>query len=87
MQYILGGLRIQQRATYGVELSLLASIVLAGSSIPRAISTWPLSGIEEKLNTNSHRIWKTFANWAQSSGYIRPVDIWQCLSQSTSSID
>ncbi|KAJ4372331.1 hypothetical protein N0V83_004105 [Neocucurbitaria cava] len=37
--YILGGLRIQQRTTYGVELALLASIVLAGSSIPRAIKT------------------------------------------------
>ncbi|KAF1840606.1 uncharacterized protein K460DRAFT_323467 [Cucurbitaria berberidis CBS 394.84] len=37
--YILGGLRIQQRATYGVELGLLASVVLAGSSIPRAIKT------------------------------------------------
>ncbi|KAH7124000.1 transmembrane proteins 14C-domain-containing protein [Dendryphion nanum] len=35
--YILGGLRIRNRATYGVELALLASIVLAGSSIPRAI--------------------------------------------------
>ncbi|KAK3671229.1 hypothetical protein LTR78_008864 [Recurvomyces mirabilis] len=37
--YALGGYRIQQRATYGVELALLASVVLAGSSIPRAIKT------------------------------------------------
>ncbi|CAO2656882.1 Nn.00g056850.m01.CDS01 [Neocucurbitaria sp. VM-36] len=37
--YILGGLRIQQRASYGVELALLASVVLAGSSIPRAIKS------------------------------------------------
>jgi len=34
--YILGGYRIQNRQSYGVELALLASIVLAGSSIPRA---------------------------------------------------
>ncbi|KAF2164216.1 hypothetical protein M409DRAFT_25558 [Zasmidium cellare ATCC 36951] len=37
--YLLGGYRIQNRATYGVELALLASVVLAGSSIPRAIKT------------------------------------------------
>ncbi|KAF2754294.1 putative UPF0136 membrane protein [Pseudovirgaria hyperparasitica] len=35
--YGLGGLRIQNRQPYGVELALLASLVLAGSSIPRAI--------------------------------------------------
>ena len=33
----LGGYRIQNRQPYGVELSLLASVVLGGSSIPRAI--------------------------------------------------
>jgi len=38
-QYILGGLRIRSRAQYGVELALLASIILAGSSIPRALRT------------------------------------------------
>ncbi|KAF2869454.1 transmembrane proteins 14C-domain-containing protein [Massariosphaeria phaeospora] len=37
--YILGGLRIRNRGSYGVELALLASLVLAGSSIPRAIKT------------------------------------------------
>ncbi|KAK5696810.1 hypothetical protein LTR97_008114 [Elasticomyces elasticus] len=37
--YALGGYRIQSRATYGVELALLASVILAGSSIPRAIKT------------------------------------------------
>ncbi|PSN69685.1 hypothetical protein BS50DRAFT_446732, partial [Corynespora cassiicola Philippines] len=37
--YLLGGYRIKNRASYGVELALLASIVLAGSSIPRAIKT------------------------------------------------
>jgi len=37
--YILGGLRIQNKQPYGVELALLASIVLAGSSIPRAIKS------------------------------------------------
>ncbi|KAI9698441.1 MAG: hypothetical protein M1836_004022 [Candelina mexicana] len=35
--YGLGGLRIRQRQPYGTELALLASVVLAGSSIPRAI--------------------------------------------------
>ncbi|OHE96983.1 hypothetical protein CORC01_07768 [Colletotrichum orchidophilum] len=35
--YGLGGYRIQNREPYGVELSLLASAVLGGSSIPRAI--------------------------------------------------
>ncbi|GAB7354113.1 hypothetical protein MBLNU459_g4677t2 [Dothideomycetes sp. NU459] len=35
--YALGGYRIQNRQPYGVELALLASIVLAGSSIPRAM--------------------------------------------------
>ncbi|EEY19769.1 conserved hypothetical protein [Verticillium alfalfae VaMs.102] len=33
----LGGYRIQGREPYGVELSLLASAVLGGSAIPRAI--------------------------------------------------
>ncbi|KIV93741.1 hypothetical protein PV10_04934 [Exophiala mesophila] len=37
--YGLGGLRISKKQPYGVELALLASIVLAGSSIPRAIKT------------------------------------------------
>ena len=30
---------MQARRSYGVELALLASVVLAGSSIPRAIRT------------------------------------------------
>jgi uncharacterized membrane protein (UPF0136 family) len=33
----LGGYRIQNRQPYGLELALLASVVLGGSSIPRAI--------------------------------------------------
>jgi len=37
--YLLGGYRIQNKQSYGVELALLASVVLAGSSIPRAIKT------------------------------------------------
>ncbi|OCL03544.1 upf0136 domain-containing protein [Glonium stellatum] len=37
--YTLGAIRIQNRSPYGVELALLASLVLAGSSIPRAIKT------------------------------------------------
>ncbi|TVY80974.1 TMEM14 protein-like protein, partial [Lachnellula suecica] len=35
--YMLGGYRIQNKQAWGVELALLASIVLAGSSIPRAL--------------------------------------------------
>ncbi|KAL6251887.1 hypothetical protein RBB50_002097 [Rhinocladiella similis] len=37
--YGLGGYRISKRQPYGVELALLASVILAGSSIPRAIKT------------------------------------------------
>lgn len=39
VQYGLGGFRISKKQPYGIELALLASIVLAGSSIPRAIKT------------------------------------------------
>lgn len=39
IQYGLGGYRIQNNQPYGVEMALLASLVLAGSSIPRAIKT------------------------------------------------
>ncbi|KAM5351710.1 hypothetical protein ACJ41O_004433 [Fusarium nematophilum] len=35
--YGLGGYRIQNEQPYGVELGLLASIVLGGSAFPRAI--------------------------------------------------
>ncbi|KAI1820786.1 transmembrane proteins 14C-domain-containing protein [Xylaria intraflava] len=35
--YGLGGYRLQTRQSYGIELALLASIVLGGSSIPRAV--------------------------------------------------
>ena len=38
-QYGLGGYRISKRQPYGVELALLASVLLAGSSIPRAIKS------------------------------------------------
>jgi uncharacterized membrane protein (UPF0136 family) len=38
-QYGLGGLRIRNKQPYGIELALLASIVLAGSSVPRAIKS------------------------------------------------
>jgi uncharacterized membrane protein (UPF0136 family) len=36
-KYGLGGYRIRNRQPYGVHLALLASLVLAGSSVPRAI--------------------------------------------------
>ncbi|KAI0413375.1 hypothetical protein EKO27_g7642 [Xylaria grammica] len=35
--YGLGGYRVQNRQSYGVELALLASVILGGSSIPRAL--------------------------------------------------
>ncbi|KAI0378831.1 TMEM14-domain-containing protein [Hypomontagnella monticulosa] len=37
--YGLGGYRLQSRQTYGIELALLASIVLGGASIPRALKS------------------------------------------------
>ncbi|PHH58990.1 hypothetical protein CDD81_3962 [Ophiocordyceps australis] len=37
MLYGIGGYRLQNRQPYGIELSLLASLVLGGSSVPRAI--------------------------------------------------
>lgn len=36
-KYLIGGYRIQNRLSYGNELALLASVILAGSSIPRAM--------------------------------------------------
>ncbi|PFH57742.1 hypothetical protein XA68_14628 [Ophiocordyceps unilateralis] len=35
--YGLGGYRLQNNQPYGIELGLLASVILGGSSIPRAI--------------------------------------------------
>ncbi|KAI4601632.1 hypothetical protein LQW54_007643 [Pestalotiopsis sp. IQ-011] len=35
--YALGGYRLQNFQSYGLELALLASVVLGGSSIPRAL--------------------------------------------------
>jgi len=35
--YGLGGYHISKRQPYGIELALLASVLLAGSSFPRAI--------------------------------------------------
>jgi len=35
--YGLGGMRIQNKQPWGLEMALLASIILAGSSIPRAL--------------------------------------------------
>ncbi|MCJ1463290.1 hypothetical protein MMC07_001896 [Pseudocyphellaria aurata] len=37
--YGLGGLQIRRRQPYGNELALVASVVLAGSSVPRAIKS------------------------------------------------
>jgi uncharacterized membrane protein (UPF0136 family) len=37
--YLLGAYRISNRQPYGVELALLASVILAGSSFPRAIKS------------------------------------------------
>ncbi|RGP62862.1 hypothetical protein FLONG3_10084 [Fusarium longipes] len=35
--YALGGYRIQNEESYGVELALLASVILGGSAFPRAL--------------------------------------------------
>jgi uncharacterized membrane protein (UPF0136 family) len=35
--YALGAYRIQNRLSYGAEIALLASLVLAGNSIPKAL--------------------------------------------------
>lgn len=37
--YLLGGYRMQNKQSYGLELALFASLLLAGSSIPRGIKT------------------------------------------------
>ncbi|KAI4090533.1 MAG: hypothetical protein LQ348_006472 [Seirophora lacunosa] len=37
--YGLGGLRIRNRQAYGLEFALAASVLLAGSSFPRAVKT------------------------------------------------
>ncbi|KAF2858787.1 hypothetical protein K470DRAFT_118848 [Piedraia hortae CBS 480.64] len=37
--YALGGYRMAQGQSYGVEIALLASVLLAGSSVPRALKT------------------------------------------------
>ena len=37
--YVWGGLRIRAAQAYGVEIALLASVILAGSSFPRAIKS------------------------------------------------
>jgi len=42
LQYALGGYRVATKRSYGIELALLASIILAGSSIPRALKTQKL---------------------------------------------
>ncbi|KAM7196109.1 Transmembrane proteins 14C domain containing protein [Naviculisporaceae sp. PSN 640] len=63
--YALGGYRIQNGETYGVELSLLASVVLGGSSIPRAIrSQKPVPVLLSVLAT--YGLW-TFGNAFRSS--------------------
>ena len=38
-KYAVGGYRMQNKQPYGLELALLASLVLAGSSLPRALRT------------------------------------------------
>jgi uncharacterized membrane protein (UPF0136 family) len=64
--YALGAYRIQQRQPYGVELALLASVILAGSSIPRAIKSQKTLPIGLSLLA-SFGMW-TFAS-AMARGY------------------
>lgn len=37
--YLFGGYRMQNKQSYGLELAIFASLLLAGSSIPRGIKT------------------------------------------------
>jgi len=62
--YLLGGYRIQNRLSYGVELGMLASVVLAGSSVPRAIKVQkPLPiGLSVLALTGLYNFGVAFAN-------------------------
>ncbi|EFQ96440.1 hypothetical protein PTT_01212 [Pyrenophora teres f. teres 0-1] len=61
--YMLGGYRVNSRAAYGIELALLASIILAGSSIPRAIK----SGKPLPIGLS---ILATFGLWTFGNAYM-----------------
>lgn len=69
MLYALGGYRIQNRQSYGVELALLASIILAGSSIPRAIkSQKPLPiGLSALATFGLYNFGMAFANKSKTA--------------------
>jgi uncharacterized membrane protein (UPF0136 family) len=60
---MLGGYRVNSRAAYGVELALLASVILAGSSIPRAIK----SGKSLPIGLS---ILATFGLWTFGNAYM-----------------
>lgn len=60
---MLGGYRVNSRAAYGIELALLASIILAGSSIPRAIK----SGKPLPIGLS---ILATFGLWTFGNAYM-----------------
>jgi len=62
--YALGGYRINTRQTYGVELSLLASLVLAGSSVPRAARS-------RKMLPVGLSVLALFGLWRFGGAYLR----------------
>jgi uncharacterized membrane protein (UPF0136 family) len=59
-----GGYRVNNGEAYGVELALLASVILAGSSIPRAIR----SGKPLPIGLS---ILATFGLWTFGNAYMK----------------
>ncbi|KAI4658345.1 uncharacterized protein J4E79_006750 [Alternaria viburni] len=66
--YMLGGYRVNSRAAYGVELALLASVILAGSSIPRAMK----SGKPLPIGLS---ILATFGLWTFGNAYMNKARV------------
>lgn len=62
--YALGAYRISNKQPYGVELALLASVVLAGSSIPRAIRS-------QKALPIGLSVLASFGMWTYASAMAR----------------
>lgn len=62
--YALGAYRISNKQPYGVELALLASVVLAGSSIPRAIRS-------QKTLPIGLSVLASFGMWTYASAMAR----------------
>ncbi|MCJ1486476.1 hypothetical protein MMC06_006653, partial [Schaereria dolodes] len=66
-QYGLGGYRIQTRQPYGIELALLASVILAGSSVPRALRTQKLLPVGLSV-VAAYGLWEFGGRWNAGRG-------------------